>query len=475
MFLSLLKPLTSFAKMKSSKQVMRNGFVEIYRDMILGAGMIPTQIVYSLVFSFLLGSKKKKLWRILIEALCLYVFCVLFLVFIYSVFPELPYDKSLITYMGFPFLVATALYVVYTLIFDKANVNHQLTIASVCFSLFYSLLLFAGAWGTAQDYEWFLDTSFDFTMWFSLILFIVMAGVIYKFDIRKFDFFPSFSKYFGILYLALVLSLSCLLRIVVFPFYTGTETLKIWIYGIFMAFSFVIYIMFYRIGVEYQEKVNALVFFEEHKNDQHLLEMSKKNSENLRKIRHDLKNQVGVMKILLDERKYDELESYFGGYSDMVGKVFSYSTCGNSTVDNILNLEKSKIERSDIILETSIVVPKEIPIQDVDLCSLITNLLDNAFEAAEKVKDGSKTVSLKMETKGEYLFVVVRNPINKTPTKTLQTTKKDKKNHGFGVRIIKSITEKYNGTFDYEITDSMFVAKAMLLMRKEDRTEDGKE
>ncbi len=79
---------------------------------------------------------------------------------------------------------------------------------------------------------------------------------------------------------------------------------------------------------------------------------------------------------------------------------------------------------------------------------IIANLLDNAIEACEKCA-GEKIIRVQLRYQNEKLFIAVSNTYNGKVkgSKTLpETQKADVTRHGFGLKNIKSIVEKYNGT-----------------------------
>ncbi len=99
-------------------------------------------------------------------------------------------------------------------------------------------------------------------------------------------------------------------------------------------------------------------------------------------------------------------------------------------------------------------------IAEVDLCNLLSNILDNAIEASVKLPKEERQVIVKIDTVGEYLMIKSENrydgSINRENDKYL-TSKADKKGHGYGLSIIKGIAEKYRGESSVETTDQTFV------------------
>ncbi|HSH34949.1 GHKL domain-containing protein, partial [Schnuerera sp.] len=69
-----------------------------------------------------------------------------------------------------------------------------------------------------------------------------------------------------------------------------------------------------------------------------------------------------------------------------------------------------------------------------------------------------------------YLFIEISNPTLFNPIDEegkLETTKKDSKNHGFGIKSIKGVVEKYDGILNYEYNEGKFILNIMLPIGKE--------
>ena len=90
-------------------------------------------------------------------------------------------------------------------------------------------------------------------------------------------------------------------------------------------------------------------------------------------------------------------------------------------------------------------------IQDIDMCALLANLLDNAIEACEKIEDESRWIHLKIRRKSEMLLILLENSIvesKKDKESFFVTTKKNKIYHGLGLKSIENVVQKYEGYID---------------------------
>lgn len=106
----------------------------------------------------------------------------------------------------------------------------------------------------------------------------------------------------------------------------------------------------------------------------------------------------------------------------------------------------------------------KITVKDADLCSILSNLIDNAIEAVDKIEN-DKTVKLNINQKGNMLFIAMENPSVYNPLENNFNSQK-KGNHGWGTKIINDIVNKYNGNMTMNYDNKIFKIKIMLIQEK---------
>lgn len=186
------------------------------------------------------------------------------------------------------------------------------------------------------------------------------------------------------------------------------------------------------------------------------------SQQEIRKTRHDLKNVFIALqgalnandasqakKIIL--KKLEEMESYVAVSDDI-----------DNMVDSILYAKIQDAKKQGVFLEIKKNTTRPIVLDQLDLCVLMANLLDNAIEAASQVEK-NKQVHFSLVTDQDSLILLSQNPANHPVNDEMKTTKKDKKHHGFGMLSIKSITEKYQGSYHYEFENGMVTATVILV------------
>ena len=210
--------------------------------------------------------------------------------------------------------------------------------------------------------------------------------------------------------------------------------------------------------------------------ERELARMAEDNLEELRGIRHDLKNQYAYMQILLSQQRYGELEEYFRqSVEHLLPQVGRLVECGNRAVNVILNMEFAKARKEGVAYSHQLVVPPVLPFPEDDLCAALSNLLDNAIEECARLgRAGRRDASFRLEIypQKSYLFIQCCNTTDRTrlerASRGLRTTKGDDRFHGYGTRIISRIAEKYNGCAEFSLSGETFVAKLLLDMTVEE-------
>lgn len=176
-------------------------------------------------------------------------------------------------------------------------------------------------------------------------------------------------------------------------------------------------------------------------------------------IRHDIKKCVNCASVLLQQGKYSEAEKYLNDISsEKLGTIKEYVVLKSGVISAVINSKLSECRRNNILIETSISDCVD-GFSDMDISILLSNLFDNAIEACMKLHVG-RYLSFHMFLHMGYLRIVMKNSVNSNDGGNIHllTTKSDRKNHGFGIKTIKEISEKNNGMYDFRIDGNVFIA-----------------
>ncbi len=186
------------------------------------------------------------------------------------------------------------------------------------------------------------------------------------------------------------------------------------------------------------------------------------NQQEIRKIRHDLKNSmVGILYELENKKTEDAIGRVKGILELLEEQRFSFS--GNNIIDALIRFKKKEAEKYGIALEEAIFLGETLNIDPIDLSVLLGNALDNAIEATAKQTTRPKTIFIFITYKQENLLMIIKNPVDSLiDTTNLETTKQDKPHHGFGILQMKQLAKKYNGEVFLECTEEQFKTSILI-------------
>ncbi len=199
------------------------------------------------------------------------------------------------------------------------------------------------------------------------------------------------------------------------------------------------------------------------------------NSEALRKEMHDMKHYVLALKNEDDPKRRAEV------LEDMEQSIAiqeSFMNTGNKVLDVILTTKSLQCQKKGINLNAMVDGDVLSDIHVKDICSLFGNILDNAIEATQQIEDKEKRlISLTVRRKNKFIIVEcencsdsanVRLRSNQTHRRFRknnlpQTSKGDNVKHGFGLKSISQVAEKYGGALNVSYEDGWFKVKVLLL------------
>ncbi len=190
--------------------------------------------------------------------------------------------------------------------------------------------------------------------------------------------------------------------------------------------------------------------------------------EETKRFRHDYRNHLNSLQILCKGKRYEDLENYLDNISERFNDYNKYISVCNSFVDAILNYYYQKISKSGIKFNISGKMPIACNIVMFDLCTIISNLLDNALEAVENNKREEKWIEMTFRYDDLMIYCNVVNPycgeLNIYKNKIM--TKKNTKSHGYGLANVKKSVELYNGSIEIKTENGLFVVLIALINKE---------
>ena len=182
----------------------------------------------------------------------------------------------------------------------------------------------------------------------------------------------------------------------------------------------------------------------------------------MRSWRHDYHNHIQTLKAYRTLGQNIEIDDYLNKLDDDLTSVDTVFKTGNIMIDAILNSKISLAQNKKIEVNATAIVPKELPVSEIDLCVILGNLLDNAMEASLKLEEKDRIIRVYIDVFNEYLYISVTNAMSGKINKSTGYISQKGENHGFGLVSIDKIAKKYNGHINRQNEDGVFATEVML-------------
>jgi len=185
--------------------------------------------------------------------------------------------------------------------------------------------------------------------------------------------------------------------------------------------------------------------------------------ENVCALRHDLKNHLLGIAAMADAKNIEGIKKHTTSLlyqQEQNDKVMVFSE--NQILDAIISSKQSIAERDNIHFHVFITDSLAF-IAPEDICTLIGNALDNAIQAAKS--NENKDITLHIQPQRSYSAITVSNSIAASvlcENPSLQTSKANRQQHGFGIKNMRKVVEKYQGMIEFYERDSQFVCDILL-------------
>lgn len=177
--------------------------------------------------------------------------------------------------------------------------------------------------------------------------------------------------------------------------------------------------------------------------------------------RHDLKHHLNHLNACISDNNLEDALKYISDVCNEIenAKIVRYSE--NESLNLILSSYATKAEEREIHSEFNVSIEDFGRFTVPDLCSLLSNALENAIQACEHITDSNKRfIQLRMYSKNKKLCIDIRNSCQTEPLFHEGFPVSDAQGHGFGTKSMAYIVEKYNGICQFTINKGVFIFQA---------------
>ena len=187
-----------------------------------------------------------------------------------------------------------------------------------------------------------------------------------------------------------------------------------------------------------------------------------KNTETLR-LRHEWKNQLLSLRMLQEKGDQEGLSARLRELDDELDRLTPRLYTDHLAVNTILQKAAAQADRQGIAFACQVQVPRELSIDEADLCTLLVNLLDNALEACERIPERERFLRVYLAVNGRQLYMSIQNSAKEELNFNERNYITQKRgSHGFGMKRVSAVVEKYDGFLNLANEPGIFAAEVTL-------------
>ena len=181
---------------------------------------------------------------------------------------------------------------------------------------------------------------------------------------------------------------------------------------------------------------------------------------------HDMRNHLLAIRRMAEAGRLEEIMDYTKQIARAFRSGQNRDWANHEQLNLIFNMKFQEAERAQVKVECECDDLSGLLLTDMEICAFFSNLLDNAIEANERCPDGAeRKMDIACKRHGEILEVTVMNRIRNEEArekKLCGTIKAEKRRHGFGMRSIRNVLNKYDGDMSVRTEGNLYAVVAYL-------------
>ncbi len=185
--------------------------------------------------------------------------------------------------------------------------------------------------------------------------------------------------------------------------------------------------------------------------------------EDARQARHDMRYHFNMISLLTQDGDLEKIQSYLNTVISRIPNL-NMIFCENKAADSVIGYYCSLARREDIPFHAQIDLPAKISVDELDMCLVLSNLLENAVEASQNTAPVRRQIRIQIYMHSNRLLLIqVENTFDGEIREKSGIFQSSKRNgNGIGIQSVRHIAEKSNGTSTFTWHTGLFSARVML-------------
>lgn len=231
-----------------------------------------------------------------------------------------------------------------------------------------------------------------------------------------------------------------------------------------LIINFMVFFLFDRVSLLYKERQESALIKQQNEYYVNQLLLVEDLHNETGKLRHDIKNHLLTINSYLEDGDTDEAKKHISSIIGIYQNKAEIVHTGFPAVDGLLNAKLQPAAELGVKINVKVSLPSEFSFPSFDLTIILGNLIDNALQAVSLV-DENKFIDFGMDYSKGMLIIKVANSFKTAVQKEngkIVSSKPDREKHGYGLRNVNEVLERYNGTSEINIRDAVFTITVAL-------------
>ena len=290
------------------------------------------------------------------------------------------------------------------------------------------------------------------------IIYLWLIGLMHRLINKRVRDLPV--KYWALIILIPIISIFWLQTIL--DSFTVNDSISYFSLSISLAGIIFINIAMFNFFESYEDKIKLKYLETLKQQEQENYKLLTLSYKQVREFKHDIENQFSVLKDMLENDDIGAAKKYLVKLSSFVRLANRPCCTGNNAIDSIVNIKGSLAQTYGIKFICKANIITSIKADELELCRIIGNCLDNAIEGCLRCDAFHKHIWFSISEEQEKLFLVITNTSDKVDVNVLSSIKKEEGLHGIGISSIKSSVNRLDGLIKFECDNEIFKVNIMI-------------
>lgn len=331
-----------------------------------------------------------------------------------------------------------------------------ITIMQIINGLFQTMTQIVYGWGVPLgNFEKLLLTAFSLTS-------VISVFIAYRYTIKSF-----YGRKIALTQQVLILLLPTLFILLILQFIISSSSstgflsqltnaghmiLELSALGCLVAVLYA----YHRLLTGFELELKNTMLEQQAASQQDYIDELKYRYEQTRSFRHDIKNHWTILENLIQKEDLIKAQEYLGKLKDVTDKTSFPCSTGNTVIDMLLSSKLGLATQKEIHVDCTVKIPAKSSLDDLDLCIVFSNAVDNAINALSTLTEGNKYLLLSAMQKGSFFMIEAENSRCMKDSSPIV--------FGIGLNNIKAVAQKYNGTISIEDGPNFFRLNILFLI-----------